>query len=254
MSRSEYTIVCESCCVIVQVFFDELSDATGIDIKPSWCASAPPTVASATSTIMPDTVEQMRDLKFQAAKVGFTQGLMVAPKDTKESDIWIIIEIDTDVVVQKHILPDADANPEIRKVEISEFMSKWRLHKGKVTQPLPGWYPANGPHQSEAWTAEAVKGAICIAVRSQSMKHQDTAKLLKIFINPCMVILTKGFKAGSLHIVASSPRVDKTKAGGSIGLGQFDIGGEAKHHYLLKHFVQQCANRHADPCLRLAAA
>ncbi len=117
-------------------------------------------------------------------------------------------------------------------------MSKWRLHKGKVTQPLPGWYPANGPHQSEAWTAEAVRGAICIAVRSQSMKHQDTAKHLKIFINPSMVILTKGFKAGSLHIVASSSRVDKTKAGGSIGLGQFDIGGEAKHYYLLKHFVQ----------------
>jgi hypothetical protein len=225
--------------VIVQVFCEELSYATGIDIKPSWCASALSTVASATSTItaMPDTVEQMRDLKFQAAKVGFVKGSMVMPIGTKESAIWIIIEIDTDVVVQQNSLPYTDAKPEIRKLEISEFMSTWRLYKGKVAQPLPGWYPAAGPHQSDAWSAEAVKGAICIAVRSQSMKHQDTAKHLKIFINPFMVMVTKNFKAGSLHIVASSSRVDKTKAGGSIGLGKFDVGGEAKHHYLLKHFV-----------------
>ena len=226
--------------MIVQVFVAELSSATGMDIKPPWCsASALTEVASATptSTDVPDTVEQMRDLKFQAAKVGFVQGCMVSQKDAKESEIWYVMEIGDDATIRQHRLPEEVAEPEIRKVKIDELMSKWRLHKGKITQPLPGWSPAVAPHHSDAWTAEAVKGAISIAVRSQSIKYQDTAKHLKIFINPFMVILAKGFKAGSLHIVAASSRVDKTAASGSIGLGKFDIGGEQKHYYLLKHFV-----------------
>ncbi len=226
--------------MIVQVFVAELSSATGMDIKPPWCsASALTEVASATptSTDVPDTVEQMRDLKFQAAKVGFVQGCMVSQKDAKESEIWYVMEIGDDATIRQHRLPEEVAEPEIRKVKIDDLMSKWRPHKGKITQPLPGWSPAVAPHHSDAWTAEAVKGAISIAVRSQSIKYQDTAKHLKIFINPFMVMLAKGFKAGSLHIVAASPRVDKIAASDSIGLGNFDIGGEQKHYYLLKHFV-----------------
>ncbi len=209
------------------MFVAELSSATGMDIKPPWCsASALTEVASATptSTDVPDTVEQMRDLKFQAAKVGFVQGCMISQKGAKESDIWYVMEIGGDATIRQHSLPEEDAEPEIRKVEIDELMSKWRLHKGKITQPLPGWSPAVAPHHSDAWTAEAVKGAISIAVRSQSIKYQDTAKHLKIFINPFMVMLTKGFMAVSPHrrrFVASR----KTAA------------GEEKHYYLLKHFV-----------------
>lgn len=225
--------------MIVQVFVDELSSATGITVTPPWGASAPTAVASATpaTTVLSDTVEQMRDLKFQAAKVGFVKGCMVSQKDATESDIWQVTEIGVDVTVCQHRLPEEGTEPEIRKVELDELMSKWRLHKGKITQPLPGWSPADGPHQSDAWAAEAVKGAISVAVRAQAMKYQDTAKHLKVFISPFMVMLTKGFKAGSLRIVAASSRVDKTAAGGSIGLGTFDIGGEERHYYLLKHFV-----------------
>jgi hypothetical protein len=230
------------CSVAWQACIADMSAETGMIITSPWAsATAPVAVAAGVALQIPETVEQMSDVTFQAQKLGFKSGCIITHKQSETIELWEITKIANSVATLKqHLLPTIGGSS--KDVQVSALLSDWRVHKGKVTQHLPGW-SANGntckPSMSESWAMDEIKGAVAVALRSSYMKHhKDVTQHMTLFVNPTIVQVNKPFKAGTLILVAASQRIDKVVQAGSVGVGSYDLpSGSAVDMHVLKHIV-----------------
>jgi hypothetical protein len=230
------------CSVAWQACIADMSAETGMIITSPWAsATAPVAVAAGVALQIPETVEQMSDVTFQAQKLGFKSGCIITHKQSETIELWEITNIANSVAtLQQHLLPTIGGSS--KDVQVSALLSDWRVHKGKVTQHLPGW-SANGntckPSMSESWAMDEIKGAVAVALRSSYMKHhKDVTQHMTLFVNPTIVQVNKPFKAGTLILVAASQRIDKVVQAGSVGVGSYDLpSGSSVDMHVLKHIV-----------------
>lgn len=176
------------------------------------------------SSAISDTVEQMKDKKFQASKLGFTVDAFVTEKKAEELRIYKITS-----VIHEHVklVEQVDGNDgSLREVHMDEFLAGWRLHKAKVTARLPNWdFDTNrcSPLSSQSWRFEVTKGAITIALHEMCQKYEDMLQHVHVMTNPAGVKVTKGFKPGGLKLVPASQRLDKKSAKDTLYAGSFEV-------------------------------
>ena len=231
-------VICVRWC---QACVDDMSAETGLTITSPWDrAAAPVAVATGVALQIPETVEQMSDVTFQAEKLGFRSGCIIAHKQAETIELWEITNIVGGTAsIQQHILPTTGGKA--KDVAVAVLLAEWRVYKGKVCQHLPGWSAdsTSGPSTSDSWAMEEIRGAITMALRSLYMKHhKDSTQHLNFFINPTIVQVNKPLKAGSLTLVAASQRHDKIVQAGSVGVGSFGLpSGSSVDMHVLKHIV-----------------
>ena len=194
--------------------------------------------SSASSAWAPESLDQMKSKSFQAAKLGFVAGAVIALK-AKQLQLFTITSL-TDAEAK---VKDEGGN-EVN-IAMGDFLDQYRLHKGKVTDVLPGWSPGDHSfwcHTSEAWGIDVVKGCIGYALRATYAKHLQSLKLIQLLINPTSVKLVAPAKAGKVNLVAVSQRIDKKQGACSIALGNFEVTPlKSAMFYLQPHFVAPLA-------------
>ena len=183
-----------------------------------------------------ETVDQMKDQLFQAAKMGWKVGAYVQPKDHESISTWKISAFEGSIATLVERVGGHDGG-EI-KVELPELMKKYRVHKGKVTELLEGWsFTTNlcSPLSSAAWKYDIVKSSIHIAIYEQYKLHEHHVEHLEVLQHPLTVKVKAAFKAKTLRLVAASCRLDRKSTKDSICVGNFDLIESEVH--MNSHFV-----------------
>ena len=222
-----------------EAFVADLSVALGAHIDSKWSSSAlpqPSVILGAERPVGTETIEQMRDPIFQAEKLGLKRDIMVAKKDSSTVAVWQIKEITAErVQLKEHLMPHEKDN--MMDITLTELLEAWRVFKGKVTQPLPGWVIGSSPAQSLQWQAEAIKGGATVAMYEGFERHVGIMDGISVFVNPYMVTAAADHKANSICIVMASQRLDFATSAGCIGMGEFSIGTDTKQLFAARQFV-----------------
>lgn len=234
----------------IQAFVNELSCAIGTRLQPpvSWptfgsaqqsAASGSSSSSGAAAPVQVETSEQMKDMQFQARKLGFIVGAYAVCKQSSEPEMWWITNDTKDVAIVAKLIEGHVA--ESKEVPWVEMVEKWKVHKGKVTavvDPLVG-----GPMQSVAWEIDGVKSAITIALRYTTGLYTDCLEKLELLQHPTMVKTTAGIGKGMLKLVPSTQRVEKAKTmvadKNAIPVGTFEIKGSEVLMQLAPQFIHR---------------
>ena len=216
-----------------QAFLDDLGKDINDRIKKqgvefTWHEATDPSSGSSDGTQkldMPETIEQMQSKTFQASKLGVKKGAYVAFKKDEEMRMWRIDKIDNEVATIVERIDGDDGTTQ--EVSLGSLLSEWRVHKGKVTDRIPGWSAGSpSPMESEAWALECAKSTVNLGIRSVYEAHEGNHEFIELLQNPAIVRVTKTFKPGALKLVAASMRIDKKSSSGSIAIGKimkFDL-------------------------------
>lgn len=217
---------------LAKAFLVQFSEVVGHEVKPpaGWNLGAAGAANAASEpkvddASLPETVEQLQSLAHQAKKLGFMPNAFVTSKQAKEAQIWQIQSLADDQVELRLMVDGHQA--ESQSVPVEHFVENWRLHKGKVTCLLPQWHATENPCcplASPAWAADAIKGAIAIALRLRFETHKDCIQGLELLQNPSGVKVLQTFNKGSLVLVAASQRVEKAKSGTIVPASAFGVG------------------------------
>ena len=221
-----------------EVFVKDLETCAGHNITtPSW-AQVAPAGASSSTTDQIETVDQQHDAMYQAAKVGYKQDAHVTVKEDTEGALWLI----NSIVDNKATLVAREDGIE-KQVSMQALVANWRVHKGKVTQELPGWDLSAkrfAPRDSEAWLADAAKGACAIAMMSIAETNDSHTNSVLIMVNPQHVKVRAPIAKGKLKLAASSQRIEKVGPKGfqssAIVLGNLGMV-DGPVYQMLPHFV-----------------
>jgi hypothetical protein len=265
--------VCVSCtCVVIsasaqlsnidvvsiysRVFLAELSGAVGYSVnfntgvrvtQPS--ASAPASAASAAAAAAVDvptnvqpaleSIEQMQSMVFQAHKLGYKPGTHVVKKSGGEADLFKI-----DAYVSTNVkLVQQEFGKSIATLVITcdELLSDFRLHKGSVTELLPGYsfdLSPCCPLQSVAWKVEAAKSCVTLALQRTYGLMKMMGADLELCIKPTLVRVVSEWQPGELFIAPASMRIERKASPGSLVVGKFDLGSDSLEAlYMMPHFV-----------------
>lgn len=167
-----------------------------------------------------ETIEEMKSKQFQVRKLGFVEDAIVAPKDVDIVTFLRISKMEDETV--KLVLTSEGHDVETQEIGLDTLVAKYRLHKGRITEMLPGWSAednACSPMASTLWTFEAAKSAITIAMRSTYAKHECHVKDLELLQHPNTVKVTRAFSKHELHLPAASMKIER-----KAGKGTFDVG------------------------------
>ncbi len=135
-------------------------------------------------------------------------------------------------------------------VEVQELLAEWKIYKGTVTEPLPGWnFESNpcSPLASAVWKYDYAKSAVVMAVREVFEHMYITTKDLALFVKPNAVRVSSAWKVGELMIAPASTRIERKDAPGSICVGKFDLGGPGLEPLFLAPSFANPLNAKGEP-------
>ena len=230
---------------ILQAFLHTLSASAGFAIESPWSAAGTkPAASAATSSdsAAPQTIAQMKSLKFQASQFGFVENAMVSIKksDAKDESIWKISEI-SDVEVKLVAQEHGSDGSVMKTMETHTFLKDWKINKAKQTYKLQAWGPnKNTPMQCFAWLLDGAKGAAALAMQKVWTQHAHLLEHVDIWACPTSVQVTQDFKAGDFVLVAASQRVDRAEPSKGVyfQLCEFQLPGSGPSKlFLSSHFV-----------------
>ena len=121
------------------------------------------------------------------------------------------------------------------------LLSDFRLHKGTVTELLPGYsfdLSPCCPLQSVAWKVEAAKSCVTLALQRTYGIMKMMGADLELCIKPTLVRVVSEWQAGELFIAPASMRIERKASPGGIVVGKFDLGGDSLEVlFMMPHFV-----------------
>lgn len=196
-----------------------------------------------------ETVEQMQSHVFQAQKAGFKAGAHITKREAEVAALWKIAGYDGSTVslLQQEMGLDV-GEPVV--VEVQELLAEWKIYKGTVTEPLPGWnFESNpcSPLASAVWKYDYAKSAVVMAVREVFEHMYITTKDLALFVKPNAVRVSSAWKVGELMIAPASTRIERKDAPGSICVGKFDLGGPGLEPLFLAPSFANPLNAKGEP-------
>ena len=164
---------------VSQAFIDDLMQQVDIDalspsIREALLALTPKKAgesvskaeASSFNKQAMETVEEMKSEVFQLRKCGFVENAIVV---TKDSDVVALYRIDYVGNVAAHLVEVSDGHEGCKvEVKLETLATKYRLHKGKITEVLQGWHPESNPCsplKSETWMSELVKSVVVLVMQ-----------------------------------------------------------------------------------------
>ena len=93
-------------------------------------------------------------------------------------------------------------------VSVDDLFKEWKVHKGKMTEPLVGWNPSvASPLDSIGWRLDCLKGAVAVALHSEYVLHQSHIESLQLYSHPTGVRATSLFKKGILRLIPASTKI-----------------------------------------------
>ena len=167
-----------------------------------------------------ETVEQMKSYLFQCQKLGYMVDVTICLKEADELMLFRIKSMTEDVVSVVQVRDGHElVAPDIK---LSELISKYRIHKGKITELIPGWdATANpcSPLNSNTWKNELATARVHLAMAMVYEQHEEHVEHLELLQQPFGVKVTCDFAKGHLHIPAASMRIDNKASKHSIAVG-----------------------------------
>jgi len=220
---------------VAQAFVADLSGAgymtDGATVLRLQSQAEPPSVP----TDAPETVAQLKSMTFQAAKLGFVAGTTVVLKHgdgavgkIKSVSDSVGVEFDTD---------------DFSTIPVQELLEKFKIHKGKLEELLPGYTCDHNADMSVAWGLDIARGIVGMAVRSEFTKHSQCLDKVEMLLNPSSVKVVADVPKGKLVIVAASARVDMKRPASSsaswVSLGEYELvkNSSSAELYMSQHFV-----------------
>ena len=206
-----------------------------VDVSSVISSTQPPSKAQlAAPADVPETIDQLKSLTFQAGKLGFVSGAAVVLKHG-DGAVCMIKSLSDGSGVEFE--GDAFAN-----LPVEELLAKYKVHKGKLEEQLPGYAGEHTAHMSVAWGLDIVRGIVGLAVRAEFAKHTQCLASIELLVNPSAVKAVTAVPKGDLVIVAASSRIDvKRPSSSSVGwvsLGEYElVEGSQTKLYMSHHFV-----------------
>ena len=104
---------------------------------------------------------------------------------------------------------------------MTRLLKQYRVHKGKITELLPGWDTTNPwtPMSSSVWRFELAKSAVVIAMQTVYGKHQQHLQHLELLQSPTNVKVTAAFKVGQLILPAATMRLESKAGKNTLSVG-----------------------------------
>ena len=172
-----------------------------------------------------DTVEQKTDPVYQAQKLGFVPGVH-AVESTVVNVIYKLTHWKgTKATMAKQ--ENGHSSTE-SQVDANTVLSSWRVHKGTVTELLPGYTESNrcSPLDTKSLKWDIAKAKIVLAVSDaySSYEKAKTADSLELLIKPTKVKTTAHIAIGELQLFPISVRFETKRADSAWFVGQFDLG------------------------------
>ena len=224
--------------LVTQAFVKEMSTAIGVQLQtPSnWLALPAEAAASSSSsgaeapanTInmhAAESIEQMKDMGFQAHKLGFIVGANLLNKQAEQAEVWQITSVGADCATITKMVEGHALNT--KQVQWPDIVEHWKVHKGKITSIVD--LGVGSPVASSAWHLECLKGAVAIALRFKTGEYQHCMKQLEMLQHPTMVRTIANIPKGTLKLVPSTQKIEKSKSlaaeKNTVPVGTFDING-----------------------------
>ena len=180
-----------------------------------------PTAPSIDKHVM-ETVEEMKSLQFQVRKMGYVEDCIVAPrKATKEEEELQFYRVKsiTDETVKLVQCVDGHEGDE-HEIALNEVSSNYKVYNGKITELLKGWdVTKHDPLSSAAWSGEASKAAVILAMRVTYKKYNNCTEHLELLQQPTMVKAKRNFKIGELQMSAASMKIERKEGKGFLQVG-----------------------------------
>ena len=222
---------------VAEALISDLADAGyKVDLATVISSAQPQSQAQPSAPAdVPETIEQLKSLTFQAAKLGFVPGAAVLLKHGDGTLCRIKTVSDRSGV---EFEGDVFSNQPVQ-----ELLAKFKIHKGKVEEQLPGYTDDHTAHMSPAWGLDIARGIVGLAVRTEFAKHTQCLAFIELLVNPSTVKAVAAVPKGELVIVAASARIDvKRPSSSSVGwvsLGEYELveNGSNTQLYMLHHFV-----------------
>lgn len=177
----------------------------------------------------------MKDMRLQAAHVGFKMGECVELKKAKQAKIYKITELSAEKATLTEVTEKA--KPEIESVPYNTLMTSWKIKKLKLSEELvrTSWL---GPLESKAMAYEITKGVIFQAMRNVYELHTGDLNKICVFTKPgAHVKTTEHCPVKSLTLVGASLRLERKSSGASITVGKYPIVGDTVEFFANPHFT-----------------
>ena len=193
--------------------------------------AAPPNSA-ATASVEMETIEQMKNQAFQLGKIGFKVGAILIPKESDGVFFYRVTDVSAEVLKMVDVAKGREGDA--HEVSLDDLVKNYRVHRGKITEKLPGWHPkdnACSPMVSSVWQLDVQKSAVSIALRKTYESHEQHVAHLELLQHPMMVRVSKSFITNGLKLPAASLKIDFAKKAGkdSVGVG---LGLAISPHYI----------------------
>ena len=203
-----------------EAFIEQVNAAAGkkaVKAPESWNAAAPsqknpaglknPKIDAAKVAEVA-SVEDMMSPAYALKQNGWTVGALLCA--AKEPNVVFKIEqIDADGFEVRSVTTPP------RKLHIAfAECDEWKLHNGKILEKIP--CENSSPVNSTAWSIEAVKARITLALRHLSSMDTGSAEALAAFKNPTEVGCAESFKKGELVLVPMTQRINIGKLSPSM--------------------------------------
>ena len=171
---------------------------------------------------MMETVEQMKSQLYQCQKLGFQPEAIICPKESEEIVFLRIKSMDDETV---KVTQTCDGHESVAPdIKLTDLLPKYRLHKAKVTELLPGWSPEDdscSPAKSIVWQNELAKSRVHLAMAITYKEHEHHVVNLELLMNPRAVKVKAPYNKSELQLPAASMKIDRkaSKHAIEVGLG-----------------------------------
>ena len=154
----------------------------------------------------PETVDQMKNLQFQASKQGFVMHAHVYQKTGNSGIVWQIVWIAATNVLCVQVTHKMA--PRKITVTYDELLTSWALYKKKVAHKMEDMDSAC-PRLSAEWAIESARG-MCLSIsRRVYLEHAKNDELVSVWLNPTMVRANDEIAKGALVLAPASMMISR---------------------------------------------
>ena len=186
----------------------------------------------------PESLAEMKDMAFQAAKMGYKVNAHIfeksAPKDQPDK-IYQIVSMSSTAAYCKYITHLQSTLTRQIVINFETLMKEWSLYKKKI--PCKYDLSLGKPMMSAEWAYEAAKGAAMAAVKQHFEKLASASNDVQLWQNPLCVRAGKDLQENRLKLAPASFHISKQPCNHGFLVAAFEHNGGSK-----KLFMHPCSN------------
>ena len=184
----------------------------------------------------PESLAEMKDMAFQAAKMGYKVNAYIveksAPKDQPDK-IYQIVSMSSTAAYCKYITHLQSTSPAQTVINFETLMKEWSLYRKKV--PYKHDLSLGEPMMSKEWAYEAAKGAAMAAVKQHFEKLASASNAVQLWQNPLCVRAGKDLQENKLKLAPASFHISRQPCNHGFLVAVFEHNGESKKLFMCSY-------------------